>query len=162
MGLLIALDVVAAHFLTISTPLLKIGVAFIPISYTGMLFGPVLGGAGAAVADVIQYFLYPAGAFLPGITFDQFLSGAAYGILLHNKKPSVLRALVAASISELLISGVLTTFWLFLVTPGKTFMALFLMRIVKCLIMTPVETVTVYTVWKITQKTKVLGLSAAD
>lgn len=157
MGLLIALDVVAAHFLTIKTPLLKIGVAFIPVAYTGMLFGPVFGGIGAALADVLQYFLYPAGAFLPGITFDQFLSGAAYGILLHKKKPSVLRVLIAASINELLISGVLTTFWLFLVTPGKTFMALFLMRIVKCLIMTPIETAAVYTVWKVTQKTKVLA-----
>lgn len=154
MGLLIALDVVAAHFLTIKTPLLKIGVSFIPVSYTGILFGPVLGGVGATISDVIQYLLYPAGAYIPGITFDTFLSGAVYGILLHKREPSILRTLIAAAICELVIGGVFTTFWLYLAIPGKTFMALFLMRIVKSLIMVPIETIVIYTVWKITRKTK--------
>lgn len=157
MGLLVALDVVAAHFLTIKTPLLKIGVSFIPVSYTGILFGPVFGGIGAAMADVIQYLLYPMGAYIPGITIDQFLSGAVYGILLYKKEPSILRILIAAAICELVISGVFTTFWLYLVTPGKTFMALFLMRIVKSLIMTPIETIIIYAVLKVTKKTKVLS-----
>ena len=58
MGLLIALDVVAASFLTIKTPFLKIGVSFIPVSFTSLLFGPVLGGIGAAFADIVQYLLF--------------------------------------------------------------------------------------------------------
>jgi ECF transporter S component (folate family) len=154
MGLLIALDVIAARFLTIQTPLLKVGVSFIPVSFTGIFFGPLLGGAGAAIADILQCVLY-AGVPIPGITLDAFLSGAVYGLLLHEKQPSFWRCLAAAAICELVISAGFTTFWLYLVTPGKTFAALFLMRIVKCLIMTPVEAIVIYSAWRLTRQARV-------
>lgn len=155
MGLLIALDVVAACYLTVKTPLLKIGVAFIPISFTGIIFGPLLGGAGAAVADVMQYVLFPQGGFIPGVTLDAFLSGAVYGLLLYKKQPSLWRCLAAAAVCELVISAGFTTFWLYLMTPGKTFAALFLTRAVKCLIMTPIETIVIYGAWRLSERTKV-------
>lgn len=157
MGLLIALDVVAALFLTIKTPYLKIGVSFIPVSFTGLLFGPLLGGAGAAVADVIQFFLYPSGAYIPGLTVDAFLSGAAYGLFFHNKKPSIWRCFAAVAVSRLIIGAVFNTFWLYLAIPGKTFEALFLMRGTENLIMVPIETAVIFAVWKITERTKLLS-----
>lgn len=160
MGLLIALDVVASAFLTINTPFLKIGVSFIPISFTGFLFGPLLGGAGAAIADVLQYFITSAGyAYIPGITVDAFLSGAVYGLLLHGHRPSVWRCLVSSAISEIVIGGFLTTFWLYLSMPGSgTYVALFLTRIVKCLIMTPIETAVVYEMCHFSLRAKIFAI----
>lgn len=157
MGLLIALDVVAACFLTIKTPYVKIGVSFIPVSFTGIIFGPLLGGAGAAIADVIQCFLYPSGAYIPGITVDAFLSGLVYGLLLHKKKPSLWRCLAAVAISRLIIGTVFNTFWLYLAIPGKTFGALFVMRGTENLIMVPIETAVIFAVWKVTERTKLLN-----
>lgn len=156
MGLLIALDVVASCFLTIKTPYVKIGVSFIPVSFTGIIFGPLLGGAGAAIADIIQCFLYPTGAYIPGITIDAFLSGVIYGLLLHNKKPSLWWCLAAAAICKLVIGTLLNTFWLYLAIPGKTFAALFAMRGIENLIMVPIETIVIFTVWKLTDRTKIL------
>ncbi len=158
MGLLIALDVVAAYFLTIKTPFVKIGLSFIPVSFTGIALGPVFGGVGAAIADVIQYVLYPQGAFIPGITFDAFLSGAVYGLLLHKKVPALWRCLVAAAICELIISAGLTTIWLYLATPGKTLYFLFMTRIVSCLIRTPIEAVVIFGMWKMTKKIKAFSI----
>ena len=157
MGLLVALDVVAAIYLTITTPFLKVGVSFIPISFTGVLFGPLLGGVGAAMADVLQYLMKPLGGYIVGITVDAFLSGAVYGMLLHNKKPSVARAFIACALSEIVISGVLTTFWLYLAIPGNTFLALFVPRIIKSLIMTPIETAVVYGMWRLSKSVKALN-----
>lgn len=157
MGLFIALDVVASCFLTIKTPVLSVGVSFIPVSFTGIIFGPLLGGAGAAIADIIQCFLYPAGAYIPGITIDAFLSGAVYGLLLHGKRPSLWRCLIAAAIIRLVIGALLTTFWLYLAIPGNTFTALLITRLPQCLVMLPVETIVIYTVWQVSQRTKVFS-----
>lgn len=154
MGLLIALDVIAASFLTIKTPFLRVGTSFIPVSFTGLIFGPLLGGIGAGIADVVQFLLFPSGAFIPGITLDSFLSGAVYGFMLYKKRPALWRTFTAAAINQLVISGVLSTFWLYLATPGKTFAALFITRIIKCLIMTPIETVAIYGMWQLKERTR--------
>lgn len=154
MGLLIALDVVTASFLTVRTPFLKIGTSFIPVSLTGLLFGPLLGGIGAGMADIVQYLLFPSGAYIPGITLNSFLAGAVYGFLLYRKNPSIWRTFLAAAISQLVISGVLTTLWLYLAAPGKTFIALFTMRIVKCLLMVPIETTIIYGMCLIKERVK--------
>lgn len=154
-ALFIALDVIASLFLTIPvSPFLKIGFAFLPLSMAGMLLGPWFGGAVGASSDVLQCILVARGALIPGITLDMFLSGALYGFLLYRKKPSVLRCLIAASANELVIGGLLTTFWLYLAFPGQTFLALFLTRIVKSLIMTPVETAMMYGMWQLAGRTK--------
>lgn len=147
MGLFIALDVIAASFLTIKTPFLKVGTSFIPVSLTGIIFGPLLGGIGAGAADIMQFLLFPSGAFIPGITFDSFLSGAVYGFLLHKKQPSLKRAIIAAAICQIVISGFMSTFWLYLAIPGKTFAALFISRMIKCMIMVPIESTVIYGVW---------------
>lgn len=158
MGLLVALDVVAAAFLTIRTPFLKIGVSFLPVSLTGMIFGPVLGGIGAALSDVMQYCLFPQGAFIPGITLDAFLSGAVYGLILHGKRPSLWRCLAAAAVCELIIGAGLSTFWLYLAIPGKTFAALFVSRALKSLMMVPIETFGIYFLGRLSSRTKLFGI----
>ena len=40
-GLLIAVEIVLSRLLSISTPITKIGFAFIPLSIIGMLYGPI-------------------------------------------------------------------------------------------------------------------------
>jgi ECF transporter S component (folate family) len=156
MGLLIALDVIAATYLTVKTPIVKIGLSFIPVSFTGIIFGPVLGGIGAAMSDLIQYILFPSGAFIPGLTLSSGLSGAVYGIFLYRRKPSVLRCLIAVSINKVVFSIFLNTFFLYLTMPGKTYTALLLVRLPQNLILIPIQTVVVYAVWKIAYQTKML------
>jgi riboflavin transporter len=154
-GLFVAIDVIAAVFLTIPVnPYLKIGFTFLPVSLAGMMLGPWFGGAAAGVSDILQAFMVARGAPIPGITLDMFFSGALYGFLLYGKKPSIIRCLIAAAGSELLIGGLLTTFWLYLAMPGQTFFALFAARIIKALVMTPIETLMIFGMWQLAGRTK--------
>lgn len=154
MGLFIALDVVAASYLTIKTPIAKIGLSFIPVSFTSILFGPLLGGIGAAVSDLLQYVLFPSGAFIPGLTLSSGLSGAVYGIFLYKKKPSIWRALAAVSINKIVFSIFLNTFWLYLALPGNTFNALLLTRLPQNIILIPIQTAVIYFLLQTAARTK--------
>lgn len=156
MGLLIALDVIASSFLTIKTPIVKVGLSFVPISFTGMIFGPVLGGVGALISDIVQYLLFPAGAYIPGLSISSALSGLIYGFFLYGKRPAVWRVLVSVSISKVFLSILLNTFWLYLTMPGKTFEVLLLSRLPNNLILIPIQTVIIYAVWQTAYRTKLI------
>lgn len=156
MGLLIALDVIASSFLTIKTPIVRIGFSFVPISFTGMIFGPVLGGFGALISDIIQYLLFPSGAYLPGLSISSALSGLIYGFFLYGKRPSVFRVLASVSINRVFLSIFLNTFLLYLAMPGKTFEVLFLSRLQDNLILIPIQTVVIYAAWQKAYRTKLI------
>lgn len=157
MGLLIALDVIASTFLTIKTPIVRIGFSFVPVSFTGILFGPILGGVGAGLADLIQYILIPQGAFIPGLTLSSALMGATYGFFFYSHKPSILRSLVSVSFCRVLYSILLNSFFLYLSMPGNTFLALIITRLPQNLILIPIQTIVIFGVWETSYKTKLVG-----
>jgi ECF transporter S component (folate family) len=87
-SLLIAMEVIFTRFLSVQTPILRIGFGFIPVAFAGIMFGPIIAGLTGAVADIIGVLLFPAGSFFPGFTLSAFLGGAAYGVFLHKKPDS--------------------------------------------------------------------------
>ena len=69
MGVLIALEIVIAQFLTIRpTNSIKISPDFIPVVVAGILFGPVPAMIMSMLADILGAFLFPVGPFFPGFT----------------------------------------------------------------------------------------------
>ena len=153
LGLLIALNVVLTRFLTINpTPYLRINFAFIAVAAASMLFGPVLGGTAAAISDVLGFFIFPSGTYFPGITVSALLAGVLYGVVLHGGRPSLARSVIASALVCLLIDAGLTTYWLTLLIPGKTFWVLFVPRLIKSLVMIPVESAVIYAFGRMLQK----------
>lgn len=65
---LIALEVILSRFLSIATPVVKIGFGFVPIAVCAMLYGPIWAGAAGALADFLGATLFPIGAYFPGFT----------------------------------------------------------------------------------------------
>jgi ECF transporter S component (folate family) len=158
MGLTIALNVILSHFLAFQpAPFVRIGIAFIAVAMGSILCGPVIGGAAAAIADVLGFFLFPAGGYIPGITVCAFLSGLAFGLLMYKKRPSVFRTLIAVAIVCIFNEGILNSLWLFLAIPGYTFWAIFLPRMIVNLIMLPIETFLVYLLWKVSSRIGIFG-----
>lgn len=157
MGLLIALDVIASTYLTIKTPIVRIGFSFVPVSLTGILLGPIFGGVGAGLADLIQYVLMPQGAFIPGLTLSSALMGATYGLVYYSHKPTILRTLVAVSFCRVFYSILLNSFFLYLAMPGNTFFAIMTTRIPQNLILIPIQTIVIYAVWQTSFRTKLVG-----
>ncbi len=139
LGMLVAAQVIAGRFISISLPIVTIGFVFLPVAVTGILFGPLWGGIAAFLGDLITALLSPYGYFLP-IGLSAFLTGAIYGIFLY-KKPANLRRILGCVLTEsILISVFLQTFWLTLLT-GKAYLVLLPARIIQNLITIPVSVI---------------------
>lgn len=136
---LVALEIVLARFCSISTPIVRIGFNFLPISMIAMLYGPLPAAAGYAIADFIGAILFPVGAYFPGFTLTAFLAGLLYGLVLYKKPVTWGRTILAASAVSMLQLG-LDTYWLTIFT-GQGIFALLPARFVKSLLMIPVITV---------------------
>ena len=93
LGMLVAAQVIAGRFISISLPIVTIGFVFLPVSITGILFGPLLGGLSAFLGDLITALLGPYGYFLP-MGLSAFLTGAIYSLFLH-RKPASIRRIIA-------------------------------------------------------------------
>jgi len=148
LSLFISLEVVLTRFLSIQTPIVRIGFTFIPIAVSAMMFGAVFSGISAALADVIGMMLFPSGAYFPGFTLTAFLSGAIYGLFLYNKTVNLFRISVSVIIISLFINLGLDTIWIWMLT-GKGLIVLLPARIIKCLIMIPTQIIIIEITWRL-------------
>lgn len=142
-GLLIAVEIVLSRFLSISTPITKIGFAFIPLSIIGMMYGPLYGGIAGALCDFIGAILFPIGAYFPGYTLTAFLSGATYGLFLQKGgAKSWGKITVASLIINLVYHLGINTYWTTLFT-GKGYLALLPTRVFSNVVLVPMEIIVI-------------------
>ncbi len=147
-GLLIALDVILARFLSIQLPNVRIGFGFLPVAFSAILFGPIIGGISAALGDFIGMMIFPVGgAYFPGLTFSQFLTGIVYGLLLYNKTKTVSRITISVLIVTLIINLGLNTFWLSIIR-NNPFLVILLERLLKEFVMFPIQIFLIHYLWK--------------
>ncbi|MBO4831845.1 MAG: folate family ECF transporter S component [Oscillospiraceae bacterium] len=112
MGVLIALEVVIAHFVTFRpTQTIKLSLDFLPIVIAGIMFGPVPAMIIGMLADILGAFIFPVGPYFPGFTLTAALTGLLYGFLLHRNQ-SMLRIIIAVAVQQWILSLLLNTFWL--------------------------------------------------
>lgn len=144
LGLLIALNVVLTRFFSINTPIIQIGFGFLAVAFAAQLFGPLTAGIMAAAADILGSVLFPSsGAYFPGFTLSAFVGGVIYGLFIYNKKINMLNIFLAVVLINVFVNMGLNTIWLTMLT-GKGFMAIIVPRVIKDLIMIPIQTVLVY------------------
>lgn len=147
MAMFIAITDVLSRFLSIQLPFLKITFSFIPIALAAMIFGPVYGGLVAGIEDLIGAMLFPTAAFFPGFTLSAALVGVIYGVVLYKKPKTTTRFIIANTIIAVLINICLNTLWL-VIMYDKGFIALASTRIIKALIMIPIEVAVLKLCWK--------------
>jgi len=148
LSLFISLEVVLTRFLSVQTPIVRIGFTFIPIAVSAMMFGAVFSGISAALADVIGMMLFPSGPYFPGFTLTAFLSGIIYGMFLYNKTVNLFRISTAVIIISLFLNLGMDTVWIWMLT-GKGLMILLPSRIIKCLIMIPIQITIIELAWRL-------------
>ncbi|MGH4050134.1 MAG: folate family ECF transporter S component [Clostridium sp.] len=153
MGLLISIQIVLTRFFAIQTPIVRIGFGFIPIAIASVMFGPVLGGITAAFSDILGMMLFPKGIYFPGFTLSALLSGIIYGILLYKKPKTMLRIIMAVTIIIIFVDLGLNTYWLSIIT-GKGVLALLVLRLIKSIIMLPIQSLLIYSCLKFIPQTK--------
>lgn len=144
-ALLLAMNTVLGAFSIMIGEFIRIGFSFLTLAMAGMLYGPVIGGLFGGLGDVINYFVRPSGPFFPGFTLNGILTGVIYGVIFYQKKITIKRTLLAKLIITLFIDLGLTTYWLSILY-GQAFMILLPMRIIKSIIMFPIDVILLYLV----------------
>lgn len=140
-AVLIALNVVLSRFLSINAWNIKIGFTFVSIFVAAYFYGPGFTAVVAVIADVVGALLFPSGAFFPGFTLTALLTGLLWGVMLYKKQSGV-RIILTVLIDQLVLGLILNTYWISILY-GTTFAAAASTRVVQCLIMIPVQYVTI-------------------
>lgn len=129
-------------------PGLNINLAGIFNAAGAMVYGPVVGVAGAIVSDPLGYLLHPDGPyFLPFMLVDMS-SSFLFGLLFWKRRLTVNRAMGAKFAVNMVSNVVLTSVimkWYYLIFYGvekaEAYNIINLTRIVKNLVMFPVEAI---------------------
>lgn len=146
-GLLVSMEIIFTRFLSIQTPIIRIGFGFIPIAFTAIMFGPLIGGTAAAIADIIGMLIFPKGPYFPGLTLSAFLTGAIYGLFLYRNPVTIVNIAKSVLMITILVDLGLNTLWLSMLT-GNAAAAILIPRIYKSAIMLPVQIVAINVLWK--------------
>ena len=143
-GLMAALAIILGTFANITVgPYIKIGFSAIPNRIVDCLFGPAVGCLFGGALDLLKFLVKPDGPFFFGFTFDAMLAGFLYGIILYKKPLKWQRVLVAEFINKLIVNCGFNTLWISILY-GKGFFVLLPARVLKNLIMLPIDTVIIF------------------
>lgn len=144
-GLMAALAVVLNYTTSIFiTPNIRIGFSGLPNRVVEYLFGPWVGALFGAMLDILKYLLKPdGGAFFFGYTFNVMVAGVIYGFVLYRKPVRIWRIFVAEFLTKTIVNCGLNTLWI-AVLNGNAFLAILPPRVLKNVIMLPIDTVILF------------------
>ena len=154
-AMFLAIAVVLGFYSLQITDFIKISFSFLADEMTGLMFGPVVGTVMGAAADLVKYLVHPTGAFFFGFTISGAISGMMYGVILYKKPLQVRRILFANGLVMIFVNILLNTYWLTLLY-GQGFMAILPVRVLKEIILFPIDVVLFYSVSKVMKKTHIL------
>ena len=144
-GLMGALGIILKMFASIPFGPFTITYAWIPNRIIDFMFGPAVGAVYGGVMDIIKFIMKPTGTFNLGYTAVAVLAGLTFGIILYKKPVSFMRIVFAQSLVKIFINAGLSTY-LMAFERGEAFMALMPVRLVKNLIMIPLDSILLFVV----------------
>ena len=150
-AMLLAIAVIMGFLKVPINQFIELRFAYLPIACAGFLFGPGIGGAVGAMSDILGYLVKPTGPYFPGFTLTSLVSGLIYGAGLFRKPVTFRRCLAVKTVNMIVVSFLMNPLWLVLLY-GQGFFAVLTARVVKTLIMLPIETAILYYVLKQTER----------
>lgn len=167
-AILLATQIILSRFLSIKTPILKISFAFVPNCVCAIWLGPKWTVLLNVLGDIIGATLFPTGAFFIGYTISTAISGLIYGLLLYKKEENSYtdkQFLIRLIIAVVLVTGIsnigLNTLWIS-ITTGKAFVVLLGTRIVKEIVMIPIQIIVIIFIEKMLRKPFNLYIRSSD
>ena len=155
-GMLVAISIVLSFLRVVISSVLEISFAFLPLAAGGLLYGPVVGGIMGILSDVLGYFIRPNGPFFPGFTLNALISGLLYGLFLYKKPVTLKRVIIVSALITILINLLLNSLWLSMMY-GKAFVVLLTARIVKNVVMFPINTALLMVLLKFIERFRIQG-----
>ncbi len=157
-ALLLAMLIILSRFLSIKTPLLKISFAFIPTMLCAIWLGPKWAVLLNVLGDVIGATLFPTGPYFVGYTISTAITALIYGLLIYKKEANTYtekQFIIRVIISVILVTAIsnigLNTLWVS-ITTGKAFIVLLGTRIVKEIVMIPIQIIVILFIERVLRK----------
>lgn len=145
-GLLGAMAIALDQFTTIKIgEYIRIGFSGYPNRMCDYLFGPVTGAIFGAVMDILKFMVKPDGIFNPLFTLVPVVAALICGIFWYRKKVTIWRVAIAQLLVKVICNIFLNT-WFISITGGKAMMAIIGPRIIRNLVMWPIDTVFMFVV----------------
>ncbi len=156
-AMMMALNIILGYFTLRFSSYLRIGFGFITQPAVGMLFGPLPCALTGMIQDVISLALNPTGAYIPAYTISVGISGIFYGMILH-RKPVTLGRVFVAKLLVILVGNILLNSIALAPTVASGFVGILPSRIIKNLLLLPIQTVVSYLILKFVQQQKLLKI----
>ncbi|MGF7436479.1 folate family ECF transporter S component [Lentilactobacillus senioris] len=141
LGLLLAAGLVLNQ-LKFGTQFIQFGFGFVVTALISTWYGPWWSVAIAAISDIVGTIL-TGGVYFPGFTVSAILGAFIYGVFFYRRNISWPTVITAQLIIAVVVNTLLNTLWLTLMykTP---FWALVSTRLVKEVIITPIQIIILY------------------
>lgn len=148
-AMMTALNTLLGMFtITIIPKILIISFSFLASAACAMFCGPLLSGCAGAIADILKFIVHPNGPFFIGYTFNEFLVGMIYGCFFYRREQISLRRCIAARFTVVMILNMFfTPLWLYIMY-DQAFFALISARVLKNIVMFPIDTFLLYLVMR--------------
>ena len=149
-SLFIAMQIVLTRFVApINLEHVRVSFTFVPMAMCSIMFGPIIGGLAAFLADFLGMMIAPSGSggYFLGFGLTVFISGASYGFFTKKFGVKIVPVTMAVLVSKIIAHLLINTYWLTILM-GQGYMALLPTRVVSTIIMIPVEIVIIMAVWK--------------
>lgn len=136
-AILLAAQIVLSRFLSIPTPVTKIGFSFVPVIIAARKYGAFEAAVVSGLGDFLGAILFPIGPYFPGFTLTAVLMAVCNGLFLHRS--GSIKAIVATVvINQFVFSLFLNTLWVSLLY-GTPYRELLITRLVQAAVVTVVQ-----------------------
>lgn len=146
LAILLAMHVILSRFLSISTPITKIGFSFVPVIVAARKYGIAEGAIVGGMGDLIGALLFPIGTYQVGFTITAALMGACDGLFIH-KVADLKRIVSLVLVKQIFLSLCLNTFWISLYY-GTPIRELFISRILQAVVIAVVQIIVIQVIVK--------------
>lgn len=154
LALFVAMDIVLEK-ISFGPSTLKVGLGFIGSALLAYYFGPLWGGIGALVSDLLRSAIFGVeGGFFPGFTLSAIVAVVIYALFLYQKPIKWWRIIASTLLVTLVVNVLMNTYWIHLLY-GLDLRAAFLQRILKELITPWIQIVVLYVILNALQRVKI-------
>lgn len=158
-AMMIAVNVILGYYTLDFSSYLRVSFGFITLPIVTMLFGPLVGCVSGILQDLVSFILRPTGGYLFTLTLNVGISGMIYGVMLYKKRITFWRIFITKLIIIVVVNIILNSIGL-APTVGSGLVGILPSRVIKNIILLPIQSVIVYAILKTVDK-RVKGVITA-
>ncbi len=150
-ALMMAVNIVLGYYTLRLSTTLRIGFGFLTQPIVASLFGPLVACMTGMIQDILCYLLNPEGGLLIAYTMSVGIAGMLYGIILYRKPVSFIRVFSVKLLIIVVVNMFLNSIALAPIS-GSGFVGILPARIVKNILLLPIQSVLSYFVLKLVKR----------